>query len=123
MTLTLHPTAAAYVRATNGHDHAAFMACFAENAVVNDNGREFRGPAAIENWSRIEIMDAKVTLDVLDVRNAAEREDEVAIVTKVEGDFDRTGLPDPVIISHTMVLEGDKIAQLTCRLAGDGPGV
>ena len=113
MTTTLHPTADAYVRATNAHDHAAFMACFAEDAVVNDAGRELRGRAAIETWSRHEIMDARVTLDVLDV---AARKSEVTFITKVDGNFDRTGLPDPLIISHTMTFEGDKIARLTCRL-------
>jgi len=116
MTTTLPEIAAAYVRATNNHDHAAFMACFAENAVVNDAGREFRGRAAIAAWSRHEIMDAQVTLEVLDV---AQRDREVIITTKVEGNFDRTGLPDPLFISHHMSLEGDKIVALACRLAGD----
>jgi hypothetical protein len=47
MTTTLPDVAAAYVRATNNHDSAKFIALFAGNAVVNDAGREFRGLAAI----------------------------------------------------------------------------
>jgi hypothetical protein len=116
MTTILSEVAAAYVRATNDHDAAAFIACFSENAVVNDGGREFRGIAAIKDWSDHEIMDAQVTLDVLDV---APSDGEVTITTKVDGNFDRTGLPDPVIISHQITVAGDKIIELTCRLASD----
>lgn len=116
MTTTLPKTAAAYIEATNHHDAAAFIACFAEDAVVDDAGREFRGLAAIRAWSQREIVDAKVTLEVLDV---ADRGGEVTITTKVDGNFDRTGLPDPLVINHHIRLEGDKIVRLTCRLAGE----
>ena len=115
MTTTLSEIAAAYVRATNNHDPAAFIACFSENAVVNDAGREFRGKDAIKAWSDHEIMAAQVTLEVQDV---TEQGGEVTITTKVDGNFDRTGLPDPLIIHHHITAQGDKIAQLTCRLAG-----
>ena len=46
---------------------------------------------------------------------------ETLITTKVDGNFDRTGLPDPVVIIHHITVEGDRIARLTCRLAGDKP--
>ena len=45
---TLPETAVAYVRATNDHDSAAFISLFADNAVVNDAGRECRGLAGIK---------------------------------------------------------------------------
>jgi len=115
MTTVLPEIAAAYVQATNNHDAAAFIACFCENAVVNDAGREFRGIAAIKAWSDQEIMAALVTLEVLDVTR---RDGEVIVATRVDGNFDRTGLPDPLIINHHIAVQGDKIAQLTCRLAG-----
>jgi hypothetical protein len=114
MTIKLPPTAAAYVGSINDHDPAAFDALFAENAVVNDIGREFRGPAAIKAWSDREIFDAQVTLEVIDV---ADRGGETIITTKVDGNFDRSGLPDPVIINHDITAEGGKIVGLTCRLA------
>ncbi len=119
MTTELSQTVAAYVQATNNHDAAAFLACFADDAVVNDAGREFRGTAAIKAWSSHEIMDAKVTLEVLDV---ADRDGEVVVTTKVDGTFDRTGLPDPLLINHQITVEGDKIVILTCRLADKKPG-
>jgi len=110
--------AAAYVRATNNHDAAAFIACFTESAVVNDAGQEFRGIEAIKAWSDHEIMEAQVALEVLDV---ADRNGEVTITTKVDGNFDRTGLPDPLIINHHITVEGEKIVRLTCQLAGERP--
>jgi len=119
MTTQLPQTIAAYIRATNNHDAAAFIALFADGAVVNDAGREFRGLPAIKAWSDHEIMDAQVTLEVLDV---ADRDGETVITTKVDGNFDRTGLPDPVIINHHVKVEGDKIVGLTCRLAGEKSG-
>ena len=110
----LSPTAAAYVRAINDHDPAAFNALFADGAVVNDVGREHRGAAAIEAWSAREIFAVRVTLEVLDV---TERDGAIILRSNVDGTFDRTGLPDPLILEHELVIRGDKIVLLTCRLA------
>jgi hypothetical protein len=116
MTTHLPQTVAAYIRAINNHDAAAFIALFPDGAVVNDVGREFRGPAAIKAWSDREIFDARVTLEVIDV---ADRDGETVVTAKVDGNFDRTGLPDPLILNHHITVEGDKIVGLTCRLAGE----
>ncbi|MBK9387294.1 MAG: nuclear transport factor 2 family protein [Planctomycetes bacterium] len=108
---------AAYIRATNEHDVAAFIACFTEDAEVNDAAREFRGIEAIRAWSEREIVAPRVTLEVLDV---AKINGEVIVTTKVDGNFDRTGLPDPVIIDHHVTLANERICRLTCVLAGAG---
>ena len=113
--LQLPPTAEAYVRSINDHDPAAFDMLIAADAVVNDAGREFRGRAAIKAWSDREIFDAKVTLEVL---SSTEQDGETVVTTKVDGNFDRTGLPDPVVIDHHLTVDGDKIVALdvpTCR--------
>ena len=109
----------AYVRTINDHDPDAFIALFANDALVEDIGREFRGRAAIKAWSDREIFDAQVTLEVIDV---ADRDGETLVTAKVDGNFDRTGLPDPVIIDHHITVAGDKIVGLRCRLAGEKPG-
>ena len=118
MTTPLPETIAAYIRATNDHNAAAFIALFADGAVVNDVGREFRGRAAIKAWSDREIFDARVTLEVLDI---ADCDGAIVVTAKVDGNFDRTGLPDPLILEHDLTVEGDKIVGLTCRLAGEKP--
>jgi limonene-1,2-epoxide hydrolase len=118
MTTQLPQTVAAYIAAINDHDAAAFIPLFADGAVVDDVGREFRGLAAIKAWSDREIFDAQVALEVIDV---ADDDGETVLTTKVDGNFDRTGLPDPVIINHRFTVEGGKIVNLTCRLAGEKP--
>jgi len=119
MTTPLPRTVAAYIRAINDHDAAAFIALFRDRAVVNDVGREFRGSAAIKAWSDREIFEAQVTLEVIDV---ADRDGETVVTAKVDGTFDRTGLPDLLILNHHITVEGDKIVGLTCRLAGEKVG-
>jgi hypothetical protein len=42
---SLPETVAAYIRAINDHDAAAFIALFADGVTINDMGREFRGCA------------------------------------------------------------------------------
>ena len=113
-TATLPAIAAAYVRTINAHDRAGFIALFADGAIVDDAGREFRGLAAIKDWAESDIFAVNVTLDVLGV---GQRDGAVVLTTKVEGNFDRTGLPDPVVIEQHIVGE-QKIQRLTCRLAG-----
>ena len=107
------------VLSINDHNRAAFNALFAATAVVNDVGREFRGSAAVKAWSDREIFTPLVTLEVIDV---ADQGGATVVTTKVEGNFDRTGLPDPVIIKHHITAAGGKIVGLTCRLGGEGPG-
>jgi hypothetical protein len=69
-------------------------------------------------WSDREIFAAEVTLEVIDT---AHRDCETVITTKVDGNFVRTGLPDPVIIDHHITSKGDKIIGLACRLATEPP--
>jgi hypothetical protein len=103
-----------YVQSVNHHDAASFLSLFDNETTVMDNGREFRGIEAIKKWSDREIFDADVTLEVIDVDV---RDGETVVTTKVDGNFDRTGLPDPVIIEHYISSRDGKILQLTCRLA------
>lgn len=113
MPVTLPKAAANYIHATNTHDAQAFIRCFDENAIVLDAGRELRGLADIKTWSDHEIMEPLVTLEV---RSVAERGGDVIITTQVEGNFDRTGLPDPLIIDHQITLADGRITRLQCRL-------
>src|SRR5260370_10776193 len=98
----------ASVRATNNHVAPAFIALFADDAVVDDIGREFRGLDAIKAWSDREIFDEQVTLEVID---SANRDGEAVITAKADCTFDRTGLPHPLILAHHIVATRDKIAQ------------
>ena len=104
----------ATVRTENGKDPAGFIALFAEGAVVDDAGRIVRGRAAIRAWAASDIFAADVTFDALGARGD---EHDATLTAKVDGTFDRTGLPDPLIMTFQIAAQGGKIAKLTCRLA------
>jgi hypothetical protein len=117
MTVTQLPeTSASYVESVNQRDSAAFMALFAEGAVVDDVGREFRGRDAIKAWSDREIFDAMVTLKVIKVDDC---DGQSVITTEVDGNFDRTGLPDPLIMDHHITVQAGKVVSLACKLASN----
>jgi hypothetical protein len=76
------PVAAA-LNAANANDIAAFLACFTPDGLVDDWGREFRGPDEIRAWSDREFIGVNVSLDVTDV----EQDHEATTVTaNVGGD-------------------------------------
>ena len=120
MTTTIPAVADAYVRTVNAADAAGFIDCFAENAVVDDAGRELRGLAAIKAWSEKDIFGAQVTIEVLDV---ADRDGETVIKAKIDGNYDKSGLPDPLVMNHHVTVEGDKITRLVIRLADEKPAI
>jgi len=113
MTIQIPHLANEYVEVTNNSEPARFLALFADDAIVHDAGRVHRGRAAIRDWSQREIFDVQVSIDVLDV---AERDGRTVLTTKVDGNFDRTGLPDPVIIEQRFRFEGNAIQELECVL-------
>ena len=114
MKTTLPRIAADYVKAVNDHDAVAFIRLFAPDAVADDAGRVFRGIDEIKSWSDRDIFEANVVLEVL---AAEDSQGDVVVTTKVDGTFDRTGLPDPLVMQHRLEIKGDKILALECRLA------
>jgi hypothetical protein len=110
---TLPAPLPAYLHATNTRDTAAFQSAFSPAAVVHDIGRELRGHTAIMAWAKAEIFAVDVTLELL---STAQHADQTILTVKVDGTFDRTGLPDPLIMEHLITLTDDRISSLSCRL-------
>jgi hypothetical protein len=97
---------AAALEAANANDTAAFLACFTPDGVVDDWGREFRGPDEIRAWSDSEFIGVHVSLDVTGV----EREGGATTVTATVGG---DGYNGP---SHFRFdVEGDRVARMTIR--------
>jgi hypothetical protein len=113
--IKLPKTLETYVHAINMRDEQSFSASFHQDATVKDVGREIRGLTAITEWARREIFAVNVSLELM---NARECEGQTIITVKVDGTFDRTGLPDPLIMEHCFTIVGGKIAALSCQLAG-----
>ena len=105
MTHLPEPVAAA-IEAANANDTAAFLACFMPDGVVDDWGREFRGPDEIREWSDREFIGVGVSLDVTGV----EREDGETTVTATVGG---EGFNGP---GHfTFAVNSDRLARMTIR--------
>ena len=114
--LQLTQPIAAFIEATNAHKSDEFLATLTEGAVITDEGQEYRGIAAIKEWSDEKYIGARVTLDAVDLMNG----DGKAIVTlRVDGDFDKTGLPDPFLMDFHFTLAANKISALDIRLPGE----
>jgi len=99
----------AYIAATNAFEIDAFMATFAGGALVNDHCNEFPGLTAIRSWAQREIIDDRVTMEVsaATVRGAA-----IAVTAIITGNFDRTGLPDPLLLTFYFTIGNGLIDQL-----------
>ena len=100
---------ASFLRAVNGGAKADFAASFADDAVVVDVNRELRGLDAITAWANADIFAALVHFEVMDV---AERTGQTTVTVKIDGTFDRTGLPDPLVMNHEFTVAEGKITEL-----------
>jgi hypothetical protein len=100
---------AEYVAATNAFDGKAMMATFTDDAIVNDIQREFVGKAAIKAWADKEILGVKVMLTPTKAR--VHYGDEI-VTFKVDGQFEKAGLPDPLLLTYYFSLHEGKICRL-----------
>lgn len=101
------------VKAANDHDTTGFLLNFAETTVLADEGQEYYGIAAIEKWCEEKIVGDNVTFDITDITISG---DTSVVTAKVDGDFDKTGLPDPFVMALHFVISGSKIERLAFRL-------
>lgn len=107
---------AAFIEATNAHDTNEFLATLTHGAVITDEGQEYRGTEAIRKWSDEKYIGAKVTLDVVDAVNSNGK---TIVTLHVDGNFDKTGLPDPFLMDFHFTIDANKIAAVVVRLAGE----
>jgi SnoaL-like domain len=101
------------VKAANDHDTTGFLSNFAETAILADEGQEYHGIAAIEKWSDEKLVGDNVTFDITDITISG---DTSVVTAKVDGDFDKTGLPDPFVMALHFVISDSKIKRLAFRL-------
>ena len=110
MTISYLPApVAAYIASTNASDIEAFLATFSDDALVNDHRNEFTDRDAIRNWAQREIIDDRVTMQV---SSTTCRGNSVAVNANIDGNFDKTGLPDPLLLTFYFSISGDQIDQL-----------
>jgi hypothetical protein len=98
-----------YVASSNAFDSDALIAWVADDALVNDNRREFRGVDAIRRWLDCEIVGDRVTMRVT---AASEHHGDVALDAVIDGDYEKTGLPDPLVLTYYFTVRDDRIVRL-----------
>jgi hypothetical protein len=104
MTRTLPKPVAAYFAADSANSEAVSR-CFAENAVVKDEGHTYRGLVAIKNWKEEASAKYQYTCDLL----ACEDKDGKTIVTcRLTGNFPGS----PADLRFAFEVAGDQIVSL-----------
>jgi hypothetical protein len=106
---SLPPAIMAYVRATNSFDLDGLLATLVDDALVNDQLRDYWGKQAIRQWAEREIIGARLTMYVVD---AVEHYGHVIVTANINGEFDRRGLPDPLVLAFYFSAPDDRIVQL-----------
>ena len=107
MNIDLPPIIAAFFQAFNAHDADAVTALFTRDALVVDEGHEYRRADAIKAW----IQKANASYEPRAVPTDLAHPDRNIVVTaQVSGTF--PGSPAP--LHYHFTLNDDKIAALTC---------
>jgi hypothetical protein len=107
--VTAPPLVAAFVEATNSFDLEKLMVNFADDALVNDQLRDYWGKAAIRGWAERDIIGERLTIAVTEV---VKHYDNFIVTADIDGNFDRRGLPDPLVLAFYFTLHNDLIIQL-----------
>ena len=112
----------AFFAAVRDGDLEGLCGCFSSDALVNDQLRDFWGSGAIRGWARAEVVGERLTFIITDVR---EHYGEIIVTAEVDGDFDKTGLPQPIVVSLHFTTRSDAIVRLIilANLAGDAAAV
>ena len=105
----LDAVVAEHLAAVNAFDEAAIMATFADDALVNDAHREFWGCEAIRRWVARELVGDRVTIEVTEV---LDHHGDTIVRGRYDGDYDKTNLPDELILTNYFTVRDGKIATL-----------
>jgi hypothetical protein len=100
---------ASHLAAVNAYDTDAIMATFAPDALVNDARREFIGGDAVRAWVAKEMVGDHVTIEV---REVLEHYGDLIVRGNYDGTFDRTNLPDELILTNYFSVRDGLITSL-----------
>jgi hypothetical protein len=107
--ISLVGVVAEHLRAVNAFDTDAVMATFAPDAYVNDNRREIRGAQAVRRWVEKEMVGDHVTIEPVEV---LDHYGDIIVRGRYDGDYDKSNLPDELIMSNYFAVRAGKIVSL-----------
>lgn len=105
MTVDLPQPIATYIAAENRRDTEALVECFAEHAVVRDEGKTIEGLAAIKRWKAETSKKYQHTVEPLAL---TQKGDKTIVTNRLTGNFPGS----PIELQFAFRLEGNKIASL-----------
>ena len=109
-TAALAPVLAEHIAAVNAFDEDAIVATFADNALLSDVHRgEFWGREAIRGWVARELVGDRVTVAVTEV---LDHDGDTIVRGRYDGDYDKTNLPDELILTSYFTVRDGKIVTL-----------
>ena len=106
----LPPIVAEYIAAVNAFDAGRIVDTFTADGYVNDVRREMWGPDAIRMWVDKEIVGDHVTMEV---REIVDNYGDIIVRAKYDGTYDKTNLPEELVLSNYFSIRDDKIVSLT----------
>ena len=105
MIVNLTQPIAAYFAAANSDDADRIADCFAEDAVVRDEGQDIRGRAAVRAWAEEVRRKYHFHAEVIAVEQAGDR---TVVTAHLTGDFPG----NPVDLQYRFKLTGPEIIAL-----------
>ena len=108
MSVDLPTPIAIYIAAENGGDTEALADCFADDAVVRDEGQTIEGLAAIKQWKAETRRKYQHTIEPL---MSAQKDDKTIVTTRLTGNFPGS----PIELEFIFGLDGNKIVSLEIR--------
>jgi hypothetical protein len=106
----LPPVVAEHIDAVNAFDTERIMDTFAPDAYVNDNRREIWGTEAIRTFVSKEFVGDHVTMEI---REVIDHYGDVIVRAKFDGTYDKTNLPDELVMTSYFAIRDGKITSLT----------
>jgi hypothetical protein len=107
--VTFPASVAAFIRATNSANLLQLLETFADDALVNDQLCEYWGKTAIAAWAAREIIGDELNITVVKI---LEHYGTTIITANIDGNYDKRGLPEPLVLVFYFSTWGDSIVQL-----------
>ena len=108
MSVDLPTPIARYIAAENRGDTEALAKCFAEHAVVRDEGQTIEGLAAIKQWKAETRKKYQHTIEPL---ASVEKDGKTIVTNRLTGNFPGS----PIELEFVFTLKDNKIASLEIR--------
>jgi len=109
-TTDLPAVVAEHIAAVNAFNTERIVATFAPDAYVNDNRREIWGTDAIRAFMAKEFVGDRVTMEV---REVIDHHGDIIVRAEYDGDYDKTNLPEVLVMTSYFTLRGGLISSLT----------